>query len=137
MFKGAAAEHRAAAYYIDQGAAVYWPAVPVETDLIVEREDGVIDKIQVKYASWTKTKGHSATYEKLNVRTYGWSGGRTKTHDGPEYDFLFVISEDGRMWEIPACTLPPHAIGLDVRGGKTQRKPTKRWDKYRVAHLHN
>jgi hypothetical protein len=133
LFKGAAAEHRAAAYYMEKGDIVYWPSVPVETDLIVEREDGRLDKIQVKYTSWRRGSAkHSAKYEHMHVRTYGWSGGRKKTEDGPKYDYLFVVGEDARMWEIPAALLPKHAIGLDVRGGERRNKDRK-WDAYLVS----
>lgn len=135
LFKGASAEYRAATYYLERGEIVYWPSLPLESDFIVERQAGDLDKIQVKYSSWTKTKGHSANYESLHVRTYGWSGGRTKTDAGPLYDYLFVISEDDRMWEIPADKLPRHGIGLDTRGGVSRHTGVniRKWDEYLVS----
>jgi hypothetical protein len=135
IFKGASAEYRAAAYYIDRGELVYWPALPLESDFIVEREDGKLEKIQVKYTSWIKQKGGHC--EKLHCRTYGWSGGRRATNECPQYDYLFVISEDGRFWEIPADKLPKHAIGLDTRGGAWRQKGVnvRKWDEYLVSPL--
>jgi hypothetical protein len=134
LFKGAAGEYKAAAYYLDNNCIVYWPAVPLETDFLVERPDGTLDKVQVKATAWRTSK--SRPYEHLHVRTYGWAGGRKKTDTGPLYDYLFVVCEDGRMWEIPASELPEHAIGLDSRGGTT-RKETHKWDKYLVTTQHH
>jgi hypothetical protein len=134
LFKGAAAEYKAASYYLERGEIVYWPAVPLESDFIVERKDGRLEKIQVKYSSWNKATGNC---EKLHCRTYGWNGGRTASDAGPQYDFLFVISEDGRFWEIPANKLPKHAIGLDTRGGSHKKTGThvRKWDEYLVSPL--
>lgn len=134
LFKGASAEYRAAAYYLDRGEIVYWPALPLESDFIVERDGGKLEKVQVKYTSWVKV-GKTSNCEKLHCRTYGWSGGRTATPGPPQYDYLFVISEDDRMWEIPADVLPKHAIGLDTRGGKFQHKGVniRKWDEYLVT----
>jgi hypothetical protein len=129
MFKGAAAEHIAAAYYMGKGLAVYWPAVPLENDLIVERKDGALHKVQVKFTSWTSYDRH---YQQLHCRTYGWSGGRKKTAGPPKYDYLFVVAEDGRQWEIPADVLPENDVKLDVRGAKRPRKE-RTWDKYLVS----
>jgi hypothetical protein len=133
IFKGASAEYRAASYYLDRGEIVYWPAVPLETDFIVERKSGILEKIQVKYTSWTKVTNSNC--EKLHCRTYGWNGGRTASDAGPQYDYLFVISEDDRYWEIPADKLPKHAIGLDTRGGAYTHNGTnaRKWDKYLVS----
>ena len=137
IFSGSAAEYRAASYYLDRGEIVYWPAVPLEIDFIVERADGRLDRVQVKYTSWTKSKGHSKTYEKLHCRTYGWTGGRTPSLEGPKYDHLFVVAEDGRQWEIPADKLPRHGIGLDTRGGASRHKGVnvRKWDEYLVSPL--
>jgi hypothetical protein len=139
LFKGAAAEYRAAAYYLDRGEVVYWPALPLESDFVVERSGGKLEKIQVKYTSWSKVKGHSKNYEHLHCRTYGWNGGRTKTPGPPQYDYLFVISEDDRMWEIPAHILPKHAIGLDSRGGAFRHKGVnvRKWDDYLVSPIND
>jgi hypothetical protein len=98
--------------------------VAVETDFIVERPSGRLDKVQVKYVSWSHKAEHSEEYKRLMARTY--------PGERPKYDFLYALSDDGRAWEIPAEDLPRHSILLDSQGGNANTKGPDRWLKYQI-----
>jgi hypothetical protein len=124
--KGAFGESVSAAWYLSHGCNVSRPLVPLAYDLIVERSSGRLDRIQVKYVSWTHNGTYrNRSYQELKVKPFGKAGGK------PKYDYLFVIGEDGRTWELPAEAIKNNNLRLSIRGGYAPKQRSK-WDKYLV-----
>lgn len=93
-YVGAAGEYLVAAFFMRQGAPVYWPAVPGWVDLAVQTPNG-FHRVQVKSTSTTNKNGS------IRVRDLG---GRDNLTAADRYDLL-AITYEGMIWIIPASGL--------------------------------
>lgn len=92
--KGAAAEYRAAAWFLMHGFQIYWPAIQQgAADFVIEK-DSRLQRVQVKVAQLKRGKEY----------------GRLKKASGPSrienVDIVAIVSRDfNSMWVIPANEL--------------------------------
>ena len=101
--QGERGEKLAAAWFIEQGAVVLFPALHTlrDYDFAVDWEDGSPpQRIQVKTATFFRNE----RWEVLVCTRGGnqsWSG-IAKLLDSSKYEYLFVVVADGRRWLIPS-----------------------------------
>lgn len=101
--QGNIGEARAIYEYVKEGYVVSKPlAECCPYDLIID--DGNLKRVSVKTSSQQPRPGI------YNVQLYT-SGGNTKTAsirkapDHSQYDLIFILTDDGRCWSIPADAL--------------------------------
>lgn len=118
--KGAANEHIAAAWYLQRGCQVYWPAVPSGPVDFVVGIEGKLVSVQVKSATW------NANY---NQRYLQCRACKTGTRPQDLYDVLVVVG-DGDIWQIPASAITSPG-GVVLRS--TNPNYVSPLDKYRLT----
>ena len=90
---GAANELRAAAYFLEAGYNVYWPAVQQSlVDFVIEK-DGFYQRVQVKSATWNR--GTRATYLRIPIKT-----SKTSPYQPDSFDLLIGVHRN-TLWIIP------------------------------------
>lgn len=94
---GAAAEMRAASYYLGDGYEVFFPVMTQSASDFIIRRDGVYQAVQVKKATENPTE--SGVYLQVRLQGKPTTYGETEYTEG-DFDILFVVHETG-MWTFP------------------------------------
>ena len=90
---GAANELRAAAYFLEEGYNVFWPAVQQSmVDFVIEK-DGFYQRVQVKSATWNRQR--SNTYLRIAIKTSAKS-----PYQSDSFDLLVGVHRN-TLWLIP------------------------------------
>jgi PD-(D/E)XK endonuclease len=116
--QGAIGERVAAAWLMHAGYHVWFPfGHSPHVDLLAE-EDGRLWRVQVKTSTHFR-KGRWVTAVCTRGGNRSWNG-IVKKLDPSQYDLLFVLVADGRMWLIPAEHVGGGS-GLSLGGPKYER----------------
>lgn len=116
-FQGAIGEARCIYELTLRGYTIYKPLAELtKSDLVVETPEGELKRVQVK------TSRNTNKYGKYEVGLVT-SGGNTKVNTRKrrqpgDYDFLFVMVDDGRCWLIPDEILGDNGNSLVIDSPK-------------------
>lgn len=96
--KGFVGEAKAILEYSNRGFVVSKPMLDCDYDLIVDDGQG-LKKVQVKTTEHKKNG-----YYRCNLRVMGGNkySSTVKLRHTEDWDLLFVLSDDGSCWSIPA-----------------------------------
>ena len=95
-------EHKAAAYFMEKGYSVFWPAVQQSLhDFIIHNNDEGFKTVQVKTASWNRSGRNG--YLQCRTRMKG---------GGPPKSDLFVVVHDNSVWVIPSSKIKSSNLSL-------------------------
>lgn len=100
--QGALGEARAILEYSEMGYVVLQPIFSTKYDLVIEK-DGRFQRVQVK-TSATSCRFKGGRYEVV-VDTRVGARGVYRHRKDEDYDLLFVLVADGRVWSIPTSAL--------------------------------
>lgn len=121
--KGAANELKVEYYYLQLGCQVYRPVVQQGlVDMVVEKPDGSLSKIQVKTAYPNQSGGRY--YLQCRTRT----SNKYQVDATAGYCDTFAVVYEHELWLIPAVEIKSSNISL-----RTETKVAEQWHKYKVS----
>jgi hypothetical protein len=102
--KGDVGVGQAISYYTIDGIEVLLPIGDKKPyDIVIDR-DGSLHKIQIKYSASRNKAGNF----KVDLRTTGGNQSfyTTKKYNDGDFDFCFIYTSEGSIYEIPYDVLP-------------------------------
>ncbi len=111
LLGGAAAEYRAAYYFLHDEYEVFWPAMQhLPYDFMIHK-DGSYQKVQVKLAN---ARGVATLTTKSAARRRAAREQGRPLLEAGMFDLLAVVTRSGGLWVIPEASVPHDAVNLNV-----------------------